>query len=201
MKRLVIISITDHEKGNGYVEEVNERLDEYGVEGMVLALEALKSYRRRDGIWKHAKGMGMSVIPIDSRLARDIVDPWLKEEEMYRYACTGIPEVRAMKEQGIYEEVMKEQRMNKAKHEYIMCDLRNRSMVRRVMKEEPDIIVCGAFHADAIAKEIPAEEFIQIGEYTGAMRYYDREVRERIDWMLKERARIREENIDAHGKP
>ncbi len=190
MKSPVIISIASH-LGECYIEEVNERLSEYGGEGKVLALGALKSYMEWDSILKHAEGIGMKVVYIDSNFASKIINSWIElEKAAYIH---GIPKATELKEQGIFEEVMKEIRMREAKHEYIIRDLRNRSIVRKVRKEEPDIVVCNAFHAEAITEEIPVEEHIQIGEYDEMMRYCDSVVRGRIDWMLKERERAKRE--------
>jgi hypothetical protein len=195
MKKPVLISLTIKHGPESQDVYANRRISEYGGEGKVLALEAKCSNRENDIIWQHAERMGMDVVSIESEYARRIIDPWVRREIENSCLLLSDSAIREMHENGTYEDYVRDQKMRKAKYEYIIYDLRTRFMIKRIKRIDPDIIVCGEGHAGAISSEIPVREYIKAGEYTDRIRDSDREVRDRINMMLEERKRKKQERI------
>ena len=136
----ILIAIADHD--DKYIPEIKKNISEYGEKGKRLALETCRT-RNQGGywgeFWKHAEKIGMEGIPIDSRLAIDLIDPFV-EEKAWEYRSPL--DTKRLLEGVKLEDIEKQERIRDAKYEYIITTLRDKFMVKRLLRTNPILIVC-----------------------------------------------------------
>lgn len=184
----IIIAIADHD--DKYIPEIKRNISKYGEEGKRLALETDRTGSRSDywgKFWQHAEKMGMEVIPIDSRFAMDLIDPFVEEKAMRAYRSPL--DTKRLLEGGKLKDIERQERIRDAKYEYIITTLRDNSMVKRILRTNPHLIVCGYGHIKAIEEVIEVDEIIQVGEYDKRLKQEEMDIAKRIKEMLKERNR------------
>ncbi len=188
MEKPTLIAILDHD--DCYIPEITERITQYGERGKTLAIETYPNTRSEywGKFWRHAESLGMEVIPIDSKLALDIIVPFLEEKTSGAYRS---PLDTGRLERDELEENKRQSRIRDGKFEYIITVLRDKFMIKRIQRVNPDLILCGGGHVQAIREAIQIGEYVQIGEYDSRLKKEDREIAKRIKEMLEERKKQR----------
>ena len=188
MINIVVLIGINHDPGldDVVIPEVKAKIKQYGGKGKKLALETYPG--NKSDYWgdyeKYAKSLGTQVVPIDSWFARKHTEAFLKEKSSGAYMSPL--DAGRLAQEGRLEEVQREQRIRDGKYEYIITLLRDRYMIKRIQKENPDFIIVGFAHDVAIRDAIEIQEHMRIGEDATSLEI-DEKTKRNVEEMLRER--------------